>query len=92
MKELKLTKMPYAQACVIITDDGTVLLKSYETIVAAITPERWLTIYGLYSMTTRKHISAFLKEWAAPITYQTAKMIYNDNYCININTGEIVSI
>lgn len=92
MKELKLAKMPYAQARVIITDDGTVLLKSYETVVAAITPERWLTIYGLYSMTTRKHISAFLTEWAAPITYQTAKMICNDKYRININTGEIVSL
>ena len=92
MKELKLAKMPYAQACVIITDDGTVLLKSYETIVAAITPERWLTIYGLYSMTTRKHISAFLAEWAAPISFQTAKTIYHDKYRININTGEIVSM
>ena len=92
MKELKLAKMPYAQACVIITDDGTVLLKSYETIVAAITPERWLTIYGLYSVTTRKHISAFLTEWAAPITFSTAKMIYQNMYRININTGEIVSI
>jgi len=88
----KLAKMPYAQACVIITNDGTVLLKSYETIVAAITPERWLTVYGLYSMTTRKHISAFLAEWAAPITFSTAKMICNNKYRININTGEIVSI
>ena len=87
MTTLKLKSMPYANAKVIIGDDGIICLVSYKTIVATITND-WLEILGLYSMTTRKHIGAFVKEYANT-TYQTAKWLYENDHIFNINTGEI---
>jgi hypothetical protein len=60
--------------------------------VAHITADGWLTIYGLYSATTRKHISAFMREYAHPCDYYTAKQIYQDKKMINIHTGEVVDL
>jgi hypothetical protein len=86
----KLTAMPYAQAHVEIHEDGAKSLFSYVTLVAHITADGWLTIYGLYSATTRKHISAFMKEYGGGILdYYSAKGAYEGNYRINIFTGEI---
>ena len=85
----KLSAIPYGQAKVII-DDNTITLISYNTVVATIT-DNWLEIYGLYSMTTRKHISAFVREYAH-ISYQSAKSLYEDGYRYDITTGEIVEI
>ena len=48
----KLSRMPYAQAHVEI-HDGTISLFSYVTLVADIDKDGWLTVYGLYSQTTR---------------------------------------
>lgn len=87
----KLTAMPYAQAHVEILEDGTKLLFSYVTLVAEISPDGWLRVNGLYSMTTRKHIGAFCKEYANT-SYQTAKAIYEDREVYNIYTGEIMKI
>jgi threonine aldolase len=88
----KLSAMPYAQAHIEIHEDGAVSLFSYVTLVAHITADGWLTVYGLYSMTTRKHISAFVREYAHPCDFQTAKAIYHDNKMINIHTGEVVDL
>ena len=86
----KLSAMPYAQAHVEIDNDRNVSLFSYVTLVATITNDGWLTVYGLYSMTTRKHISAFVKEYSCGIfKYDNAKAAYEGNYRINIFTGEI---
>lgn len=87
----KLTSMPYAQAHVEINEDGSVYLFSYVTLVAKIDCDGWLEINGLYSMTTRKHIGAFVKEYA-DTTYSLAKQIYEDDYKFNIYTGEVVEI
>ena len=87
----KLSAMPYAQATVTHFDDGAVTLVSYVTPVAHIDAQGWLTVYGLYSMTTRKHIGAFVKEFAN-ISYQTARMLYDDNCAYNIHTGEVVKL
>ena len=87
----KLTAMPYAQAHVEILEDNSKLLFSYVTLVAEISRDGWLKINGLYSMTTRKHIGAFCKEYAN-ISYQTAKAIYEDREIYNIYTGEIMKI
>ena len=86
----KLAKMPYAQAHVEILHDGTIILVSYKTRVAQILPNGWLTVYGLYSMTTRRHISAFMSEYGNGCDYATAKMIYTNNMSLNIYTGEVV--
>lgn len=82
----KLSAMPYAQAHVEIIN-GNAYLFSYTTLVAGI-EDNWLFVNGLYSMTTRKHISAFVREYT-PFDYSTAKQIYNDNMIINIETGEV---
>lgn len=89
--EKKLNKMPYAQAKVIITDNGNIILRSYYTNVAMIRSDGWLTINGLYSATTRRHISAFVKEYAN-ISYQLAKDLCVKKMAYNIYTGEVVEI
>ncbi len=86
-----LSAMPYAQATVRKYEDGTIVLQSYSTAVAYIEPDGRLYIRGLYSATTRRHIGAFVKEYAN-LTYQTAKRIYEDGYGYNIHTGEIVAV
>ena len=86
-----LSAMPYAQATVRKYEDGTIVLQSYSTAVAYIEPDGRLYIRGLYSATTRRHIGAFVKEYAN-LDYQTAKRIYEDGYGYNIHTGEIVPV
>lgn len=88
----KLSTMPYAQAHIEIDDNGDIALFSYVTRVATLTKDGWLTVYGLYSMTTRKHISAFCKEYCGSVAYQNAKAAYEGSYSINIYTGEIVEL
>lgn len=85
-----LSAMPYANAKVVIDEKGTTLI-SYTTPVATIDKNGWLIINGLYSMTTRKHISAFMREYANS-NYQTAKLIYEDCERYNIFTGEIENL
>lgn len=91
MTTTTLTAMPYAQAKVRKMDDGSIVLRSYYTDVASIDKDGWLTIYGLYSATTRKHIGAFLREYTN-ICFVTAKRIYEDGYAYNIHTGEVKKI
>lgn len=92
----KLSAMPYAQAHVEINDTtGEINLFSYVTLVASISAEGWLTVYGLYSMTTRKHIGAFMREYVKYPngdhgTFQEAKRCYEGRYHFNIYTGEVV--
>lgn len=77
----------YANTCVRIYDDNTVELISYTTVVIKITPDGWMTVNGLYSRTTIKHIGWFMRERG--MTYQLAKQLYIDNKDMNIYTGEI---
>ena len=86
----KLAKLPYGQAFVEIDDNGNVALWSYRTLVATIEND-WLTVNGLYSATTRRHISAFMSEYT-PFDYATAKQIYTDGKSLDITTGEVVDI
>lgn len=83
-----LSAMPSAQATIHKYDDGTIVLVSYSTPVAYIEADGRLYIRGLYSATTRKHIGAFVREYAH-IDYQTAKRLYEDGYSYNIYTGEM---
>ena len=89
--EKKLNKMPYAQAKVLIMDNGNIILRSYYTDVAMIRSDGWLTINGLYSATTRRHIGAFVKEYAN-ISYQLAKDLCIKKMAYNIYTSEVVEI
>ena len=66
----KLKYMPYAQAHIETHADGAIELWSYETMVLRYNHyDNTLYCSGLYSMTTRKHISAFLKEYLPHIPY-----------------------
>ena len=83
--------MPYAQAHIETTPDGGKLLVSYTTRVAKLDKNGWLVIYGLYSKTTRKHISAFLKEVLDfPMEFRSVKCLVSEKLALNINTGEVV--
>lgn len=85
MTFVTLKKMPYAQAHIAHYDDGAVALVSYATTVAAIDRDGWLTVYGLYSATTRKHLSAFAAE-CCDTDYHTLKTCYVDGLLYNIRT------
>ena len=87
----KLTAMPYAQAHIEITEGGEISLFSYVTRVANIDEDGYLTVNGLYSRTTRKHISAFLKEYAPMVTFQMAKDMIG-NYKMHIEHGDIIEL
>ena len=88
---VNLTAIPYGNARVRIdTPNNCISLQSYDTTVAAIEDD-WLTIFGLYSMTTRKHIGAFCKEYAN-CDYQTAKTLYEGGVKMNIYTGEVLPL
>lgn len=85
-----LSAMPYAQAKVHITEN-TVYLMSYKTVAVYIDPQGWLVVNGLYSATTRKHIGAFMREYANA-DYQLAKQLYTDGYMYNVHTGEVIKL
>lgn len=68
----KLKAMPYAQAHIVRRTNAIVLV-SYKTEVAAIVGGQ-LIVNGLYSATTRKHISAFCRQFGTD--YATAKECY----------------
>lgn len=85
----KLNKRPYANAHIEIDENGNIYLYSYVTLVAELTANKWLTVFGLHSMTTRHHISAFCKEYCGVVDYYYAKSAYNAGCSVNIETGEI---
>ena len=87
----KLDNHRYSQCHVEITDTATIHFFSYSTLVCSI-DDGWLSCSGLYSMTTRKQIGWFLKEYAPRITFQMVKQCVEDNTMIDINTGEIVPL
>jgi hypothetical protein len=60
--------LPYGQAHIIRHSNGDIDLISYTTRVASILSNGNIQCYGLFSATTRKHISAFAKQF---------------NYCYN---------
>ena len=87
----KLRKMPHAQACVRDYSDvgrDKVVLQSYYTDVITVTDGK-MYCSGLYSMTTRKHISAFLWEYFPQIGFQKVKEIVGNKLYIDLLTGEI---
>lgn len=92
--ERRLREMPYASAGVRKLCDGRVILTSYQTDVCEITRDGWLYVWGLYGNTTRRHISAFLKEYGRGmnIGFDAARLCYNEGLRYNIETGEVESL
>jgi len=86
-----LRKMPYAQAKVRDYADigrDTRVLQSYATDVI-IVEDGWMECTGLYSMTTRKHISAFLWEYYPHISFNMVKAIAGTGDKLDVLTGEV---
>lgn len=88
MTTRKLKNHQYTQAHLEIeNDDDSIIyrLVSYFTHVATVTEtaDGWfLDCYGLYSMTTRRHIGWFLDDIGSPFTFNDAKC--------SVETGEVV--
>lgn len=74
-----------AEAYKVKTFSG-IALYSYGTKVAEVY-YGWLKVYGLFSMTTRKHIGWFMKELG--FDYQTAKWLYENYKIMNVETGRV---
>ncbi len=94
-KTIKLALMPYAQARINVYPlSATRVLVSYRTPVAELTDDGWLYVNGIYSRTTGRHITAFIKEYAPNIAtpFQTAKWLATERLAMNINTGEIKKV
>jgi len=85
---IKFTDHKYAQAHMEPIHNGLALY-SYTTKVAEVR-DGWLRIFGLYSMTTRRHIGWFMRELGKD--YQLAKKLYEDYMMMNIYTGEVKSV
>ena len=77
-------------SCGVVSSPEGFYLISYTTPVCFIDNDGFLSCTGTYSATTRKHIGAFLKEYAPMLDYYDAKKAYENGFKININTGEIV--
>lgn len=94
MKIKVLREMPYAQAHIREYENEKFLI-SYTTLVAEIKKDEndnhWLKVNGLYSMTTRRHIMAFIKEYCDYVCFDTVKQLVNDRLCLNLDTGEIIT-
>jgi len=86
-----LKKMPYANAHVRIDRDGAVTLVSYVTEVVRISADGWMEVTGLYSATTRRHISRFMDEYTDK-DYYFAKKLYMDGVRYNVKTGEVKGV
>lgn len=84
-----LKSMPYAHAKVVISEHEITLV-SYTTPVVIINRDTsFVHVTGLYSATTRRHISAFMREYCA-CDYSIAKKAVLGNFDFNFETGEIV--
>ena len=84
-----LDRLPYAQAGVNV-NGKSVILVSYNTVAADI-EKGFLTVSCLCSNTTRRHVSAFLKEYAPRLSYYDAKRAFLAGKPINIETGELAA-
>lgn len=84
----KLTDHKASQCHVEINEFGNIYFYSYATMVISV-KEGWLTCTGLYSMTTRKQIGWFLREYFPSLSFQFVKSLYENGETYNVLTGEI---
>ena len=81
----RLPGMEYAQAG-ILYEPAAEFLVSYETIVAELTANGWIHVYGLFSATTRKHLGRWGKMHG--LSYQEIKSLYEGDKEYNIYTHQ----
>ena len=91
----RLKYMPYAQAGIEDNypyDVPEVILWSYQTRVVKVVRGHWISCSGLYSMTTRKHISAFMREFFPELGFQLIKKLAGTGMEYDTETGEVREI
>jgi hypothetical protein len=91
MEVRKIRGHEHAQVKVIIDEECNITLVSYSTPVIEVDSDGWLEVNGLYSVTTRKHIAWFMREYFN-LSYQLAKSLFEDNLKMNVHTGEVEEI
>ncbi len=91
VNEMRMPEHEYAQCKILVRNDGTLLLKSYNTIVCGLTKDGWLDCSGLYSRTTIKHIGWFMRYFGNGCSYYDAKYAWKNDCVVNTKTGEILS-
>lgn len=91
INEMRMPEHESAQCKVLVREDGTILLQSYQTIVCSISRDGWLDCSGTYSATTRKHIGWFMRLYGRGCGYYTAKEAYETQSVVNLETGEVLT-
>lgn len=86
---------PYG-SCGIIELPNVIHLVSYTTVCGELTDEGWLTPCHYSTVTTAKHIRAFIKDYISAadptFSYKDWKKLVDKNVSYNIHTGEIKEI
>ena len=86
---------PYG-SCGIIELPNVIHLVSYTTVCGDLTNDGWLTPCHYSSVTTAKHINAFIKDYISAadpsFDYKKWKKLVDKNVSYNIHTGEIKEI
>lgn len=90
MRTIKFAGHPAAQVKIEVYDCGSQALISYNTAVVRIDEDGWLEVCGLYSMTTRRHISWYMSYLG--FNYALARTLYHDGMKMNIRTGEVIKV
>lgn len=88
----KLKNCPYGNVGIVVAGNTEFLISYNTTVGEVFTNEkgcRIVRIFGLYSRTTRKHISFWMRELGSSFTI--AKMCVEDNMDYNLTTGEFVA-
>lgn len=87
-----LKSCPYG-SCGIMERPNSILLVSYQTVCGELTNDGWITPCHYSSITTAKHINAFIKDYVRAVNptfcYQDWKKLTDKNVTYNIHTGEI---
>lgn len=74
----RLKNHPYAQCGITFDSKGeTMLFVSYETIVCEVDREGWFHLNGVFSTTTSKQISWFLREWCNEYSHRRDLCVYS---------------
>lgn len=86
---------PYG-SCGIMERPDCILLVSYTTVCGDLTNDGWLTPCHYSTVTTAKHIRAFIKDYVSSASpdfdYKKWKKLVDKNVSYNIHTGEIKEI
>ena len=80
-------------SCGIMERPNSILLVSYTTVCGELTNDGWLTPCHYSTVTTAKHIRAFIKDYVSSASpdfdYKKWKKLVDKNVSYNIHTGKI---